>query len=246
MIPRLLASLTWLIAAPAWADPVTFPGPQGVILQAQLYRPATVTGAAIAFVPPRFGPQVVGGSESVTREIAVGLAARGWDVGALTTWAFDHYTWANDLAEGTSMEDGVTVHRFSTVHHVSMSGLRAQEQIQAGVVPALDDQLVLGELAFSGTLLVHHLLRRGSEYEAIVFSPILSWMITACMTTVAARAISMPCLHDETYARLDVVRPVLAAPASVWFLSEPEHQLAHRLGPVADRHVVTGAGVEVP
>jgi glycosyltransferase involved in cell wall biosynthesis len=56
----------------------------------------------------------------------------------------------------------------------------------------------------------------------------------------------MPCLHDETYARLDVVRPALAGPKSVWFLSEPEHELAHRLGPVADRHTVTGAGVHPP
>lgn len=56
MIPRLLASLTWLIAAPAWADPVTFPGPQGVILQAQLYRPATVTGAAIVALHGCGGP----------------------------------------------------------------------------------------------------------------------------------------------------------------------------------------------
>ncbi len=56
----------------------------------------------------------------------------------------------------------------------------------------------------------------------------------------------MPCLHDETYARLDVVKPVLAEPASVWFLSEPEHRLAHTLGPVSEHHVVTGAGVDVP
>jgi glycosyltransferase involved in cell wall biosynthesis len=45
---------------------------------------------------------------------------------------------------------------------------------------------------------------------------------------------------------MDVLRPVLAAPASAWFLSEPEHELAHRLGPVTPRHTVTGAGVHVP
>lgn len=94
--------------------------------------------------------------------------------------------------------------------------------------------------------LFHHLLRHGTEFDAIVFSPYLFWTTTVCMPPVANRAVVMPCLHDETYARLDVVRPVLADPARVWFLAEPEHQLAHRLGPVAARHQVTGAGVTVP
>jgi glycosyltransferase involved in cell wall biosynthesis len=53
-------------------------------------------------------------------------------------------------------------------------------------------------------------------------------------------------LHDEIYARLEVLRPVLADPALVWFLSGPEHSLAHRLGPVGPKHSVTGAGVPVP
>jgi glycosyltransferase involved in cell wall biosynthesis len=32
----------------------------------------------------------------------------------------------------------------------------------------------------------------------------------------------------------------------VWFMSEPEHKLAHSLGPVAPRHVVTGEGFQIP
>ncbi|HLI25121.1 MAG TPA: glycosyltransferase, partial [Acidimicrobiales bacterium] len=39
---------------------------------------------------------------------------------------------------------------------------------------------------------------------------------------------------------------VLAQPAAVWFLSGPEHELAHRLGPVTPRHAEIGAGVDVP
>jgi glycosyltransferase involved in cell wall biosynthesis len=56
----------------------------------------------------------------------------------------------------------------------------------------------------------------------------------------------MPCLHDEPYAYLSVVRRLLASSAQLWFLSEPERQLALRLGPVAADQHVTGAGVRVP
>ena len=91
-----------------------------------------------------------------------------------------------------------------------------------------------------------HLLAHGADYGYIVFSPYLFWTTTVCMPLVADHAVVVPCLHDEPYAHLEVIRPVLRDPASVWFLSEPEHELAHRLGPVASHHVVTGAGVHVP
>ena len=41
-------------------------------------------------------------------------------------------------------------------------------------------------------------------------------------------------------------QPLLGGSAQVWFMSEPEHQLAHRIGPVSDRHFVTGEGVLIP
>lgn len=200
----------------------------------------------VAFVPPRFGPQVVGGSEAVIREVAIGLAARGWEIEVLTTCAINHYTWANDLPEGTSQEDGVTVRRFPTVPQASRSGLRAQRAIQAGTIPPLDDQWTWVSWRFTVPGLFRHLLRHGGGFDSVVFSPYLFWNTTACMAAVPDNAVVMPCLHDETYARLDVVRPALAAPKSVWFLSEPEHELAHSLGAVAPRHTVTGAGVGVP
>ena len=54
----------------------------------------------IAFVPPRYGDDVVGGSEAVMREAAHGLAGRGWEVEVLTTCVRNHYTWANEYPAG--------------------------------------------------------------------------------------------------------------------------------------------------
>ncbi|MGH9076983.1 MAG: glycosyltransferase [Acidimicrobiales bacterium] len=200
----------------------------------------------IAFVPPRFGPGVVGGAEAVCREAAVGLSGRGWDVEVLTSCAVDHTTWANDLPAGETREEGLVVRRFEMVHDGTRAGLRAQRQIERGQVPAIDDQVSWQSLAFRSPGLFHHLLRAGADYDAVVFAPYLFWTATVCLPVVSDRAVVIPCLHDETYARLDVVRPVLASPAQVWFLSDPEHRLAHRLGPVAARHRVVGAGVVPP
>ena len=200
----------------------------------------------VAFVPLRYGPEIVGGSEALTREIAIGLAERHWEVEVLTTRAVNHETMADALPEGRSSEDGLTVRRFSTDLHWSRPGVKAQHLIQRGVIPSPDDQWSWVSWRFSSPDLFHHLLRHAHTFDAVVFSPYIFWNTTACLGAVEGNAVVMPCLHDETYARLDVMRPVLSEPASVWFLSEPEHQLAHRLGPVAERHTVTGAGVHVP
>jgi glycosyltransferase involved in cell wall biosynthesis len=200
----------------------------------------------LAFVPPRFGPGVLGGSEAVSREAALGFAARGYDVEVLTTCALDHYTWANEMPEGTSEEDDVLVRRFPVIRHPSRAALAAQLSIQAGRVPDMDHQVSWLGFQFGSPALFEYLLRHGSRYDAIVFSPYLFWTTSVCLPFVAERAVVVPCLHDETYARLDILRPVLAGPALVWFLSGPEHLLAHRLGPLARRHSVTGAGMPVP
>jgi glycosyltransferase involved in cell wall biosynthesis len=200
----------------------------------------------LAFVPPRFGPGVFGGSEAVSREAAFGLAARGHDVEVITTCAVDHYTWANELPEGLSEENGLTVRRFPVVRHPSRPALRAQLSIQAGRIPDLDHQVSWMGFLFGVPALFEYILRAGRDYDAIVFSPYLFWTTSVCAPFVAERAVIIPCLHDETYARLDVLRPVFANPALLWFLSRPEHALAHQLGPVGRRHSVTGAGVPVP
>ena len=58
----------------------------------------------IALVPPRYGPEVVGGAEAVIREVAHGLADRGWSVDVLTTTARDHFTWADAEPAGTTVD----------------------------------------------------------------------------------------------------------------------------------------------
>jgi glycosyltransferase involved in cell wall biosynthesis len=199
-----------------------------------------------ALVVPRFGAGVLGGAEALVRELATGLAGRGWDVEILTTCAVDEYTWSNELPEGLRTEDGLPVRRFSTVLSASPAGRSAHAVIEAGEIPGVEDQAAALAFPFRAPGLFRHLLYQGYEYGHIVFAPYLFWTTTACLPLVAEQAVLIPCLHDEPFARLDVVRPLLSLPAACWFLSEPEHQLAHRLGDLPDRHAVTGAGVDVP
>jgi glycosyltransferase involved in cell wall biosynthesis len=201
----------------------------------------------VAFVTPRYGAEIVGGAEAVSRDIALGLLDRGWEVEVLTTCATNPYTWANELPESAKVEEGVLVRRFANVLASSASKEhQIHGRIYHGERPSLDDQVTWLNALFRTPRLFEAVLAEKDEFEAFVFAPYLFWTTTVCMPIVADRAIVMPCLHDEVYAHLEVMRHVLSIPAAVWFLSGPEHELGHRLGPVSPQHSVIGSGMEVP
>jgi glycosyltransferase involved in cell wall biosynthesis len=201
----------------------------------------------IAFVTPRYGAEVVGGSEAVMREAAHGLAGRGYEVEVVTTCVRDHYTWANEYPAGEFEVDGLTVRRFPVVRSPRLTvWARLDRRLRLGLALTAEEQLTWLNGHLRVPELFHHLLARADDYRAIVFSPYLFWTTAVVAPVVAGRAVVVPCLHDEATAYLDVFRPVLQSPAQVWFLSEPEHELAHRLGPLASDHRVVGAGVPIP
>ena len=197
----------------------------------------------IAFVTPRFGAEIVGGAEAVVRDIALGLVERGWEVEILTTCAVNPYTWANELPEGAQEDSGLLVRRFANVLATSASEEhRVHGNIYYGQPTSLDEQVTWLNALFRTPGMFEALLRERDSFDAVVFAPYLFWNTTVCMPIVADRAVVMPCLHDEAYAHLGVMRHVLSLPASVWFLSGPEHDLAHKLGPVTPHHSVVGFG----
>jgi glycosyltransferase involved in cell wall biosynthesis len=157
------------------------------------------------------------------------------------------YTWANELPEAARVEEGITVRRFHNELATSASKEHAVHgRIYYGERPSLDDQVTWLQALFLTPGLFEAMLRERDNFDAFVFAPYLFWSTTACMPIVADRAVVMPCLHDEAYAHLEVMRHVLSLPAAVWFLSGPEHELAHRMGPVTPQHSVIGAGMDVP
>src|SRR5437870_79749 len=130
----------------------------------------------IAFVPPRYGTEIVGGSEAVMREAAHGLAARGWEVEVLTTCARDHYTWRNEYPAGATTDDGVVVHRFPIVgSKPRRSRARIEARIQSGALVPLRDQLVWLDELFRVPSLFHHLVVNSHQYDAVILSPYLFW-----------------------------------------------------------------------
>jgi len=201
----------------------------------------------IAFVPPRYGDDVVGGAEAVMAEAARGLVGRGHRVEVLTTCARDHYTWANEFPAGTSEHEGLVVRRFPT--ETDTPGVHRERigaRILGGDTVTISEQQLWANDSLRVSGLWHHVLDHGASYRALIFAPYMFWTTYAVGQVAPGKTIVMPCLHDEPTARLDIFTAMLAGSHGIWFLTEPEAQLAESLFDVPARNAIVGAGIDLP
>ncbi len=203
----------------------------------------------LAFVTPRYGAEVVGGAEMGARLLAERLAALdGWSVEVLTTCARDAWTWANDYAPGSTIEGGVTVHRFAAAkerdadfRRLTVSLLARPEKVsdadasdwidrQGPVAPGLIDAI------------------SESDHDLVAFTPYLYHPTVAGLPLVRDRAILHPAAHDEPAIRLPLFNEVFDAARGLAFYTEGERAIAETLFPaiVAKPQVVVGLGIDVP
>lgn len=206
-----------------------------------------MTPPSLALVPPRYGPTVVGGAEAVLREVAHGLAERGWDVEVLTTCARDHYTWANEEPAGESIDGRVRVRRFPMVIDTDGSTrARVEAAMAAGDHPDLAAQEAWMNDGPRCPELFHHLIDHAEDHRAVVVSPYPFWTTFASGLVAPERTLLRPCLHDEPYARLELFEPLLTGSAGVWLQTDPEFELYRSICTPPAHVEVVGEGVAIP
>ena len=201
----------------------------------------------VAFVVPRYGPDVVGGAEMLTRGLAEHLAAAGTPVDVLTTCARDHLTSKNALRPGATRERGVTVRRFPVKARNARKYGWLHQRIQRGGRLPVEDELRWAEESVSSPELYAHLLRHRTAYDLVCFAPYLYGTTLWGAQMVPERAVLIPCLHDEPFAYLTVVRALFEASRGFIFNAPPEAALAEKLYGLGGRPAgVVGLGFDPP
>jgi glycosyltransferase involved in cell wall biosynthesis len=201
---------------------------------------------SLAFVCPRYGVEVLGGAETVVREMAERLVGRGLPVDVLATCAVDHYTWRNEFPEAVTDINGVTVRRFETQRGSEDVWRRFGDLIVSGRSIPLDQQELWLNEGFRSAGLFHDLMQHHDRYHTIVLTPYMFWTTYACSQIAPRKNVLRPCLHDESFARLEIYRPMFRDGRGVIFNSEPEADLARNLFELPENCEVVGEGVDVP
>jgi glycosyltransferase involved in cell wall biosynthesis len=201
----------------------------------------------IAYVTVRYGETIVGGAEQACRQLATHLAASGVEVSVHTTCATDAVTWADDVAPGTTVEAGVTVHRHRSVSGRDPGFDAASAPVLAN--PAAQSAATQREwLRLQGPICPDAVASAGdSGADLIVCLPYLYWPTVEATARFADRVVLHPAAHDEAPIRLPVFGTTFEAARGLAYFTDAERRLLERLYPSlsATPMLVAGLGIDI-
>lgn len=198
-----------------------------------------------ALIVPRYGPEVMGGAEDLALRLCEELAQRSVQVSVLTTCAVDHYTWANFYPPGESKEKGVRVIRFPAETRLGdPKFVRVIQRIARGEKVTEKEQLGWLRGVIYSEELIQHLHTEAGEYTHLIFLPYLFGPTYFGSKVRPEASYIIPCLHDEPYARLNLIQEMLRSVKGLMFNSAAERDLACNLLGESNPGEVVGVGFE--
>jgi len=201
----------------------------------------------IAYVSPRYTPKSAGGAEVLIQSWAERMAGRGNYSEVLTTCARDHIAWKNDYPPGAETVNGVTVRRFPIDRRDQPLQLALQDRITAGKELTRGEEEAWINAGAQSDALCRHIHDHADEFDAFVFAPYLFGVTYNGLKLVPEKAVLVPCLHDEPYAYLKIIRDLFLSAAAVFFNTPAEMALARRIMPLDEGKArVVGMGIEGP
>ncbi len=199
------------------------------------------------FISARYGADILGGAEKLARHVAERLAARGHDVRVLTTRARRYATWASEMPEGTTMENGVEVRRYSAAPR--RTPWDEVLKVLSGLLPS-SLPLAHAWARAQGPIvqpLIDRLPAEAGERDLLVFFQLLSHPTFVGMPLVAAQSALVPLVHEERPIYTTLAGRTLTLPRVLLVNTNAE---AVRIARVASGPLVamerTGVGLETP
>jgi glycosyltransferase involved in cell wall biosynthesis len=197
----------------------------------------------IAFVVPRYLPEMVGGAETLLQGYAEQLAERGYPVEVFTTCADQLGAWENALQPGEETIRGVRVRRFPIDVTDPKHYWRLAEELSRAGRLDYGDQLTLLRASLNSAALCGALGRELGRYDAVIIGPYAFGLAFGAARAAAGKAIWVPCLHDEPMAHMAVVREALEEARGILFNADAEERFAReRLGLINPSSAVVGYG----
>lgn len=203
----------------------------------------------ILYSVQRYGSEIVGGSESACRMFSEKLVARGHEVEVITSCARSYVDWADELAPGTTVENGVVVHRlpvvnprsdalFGPIHHHAMQ--------HPGRLPLSEQQrwarLMGPELRGFG----EWLLSNQGRFDVAVFMTYLYSTTTSGLPTLAGRlpTILQPTAHDEPPVYVSLYKSIFRQPDAFLFFTPEEKSIVRRIFGIEPHGPTIGIGID--
>jgi glycosyltransferase involved in cell wall biosynthesis len=184
----------------------------------------------IGFVVQRYGKDIIGGSETLARNLAERLVKEGYRIIVFTTCARDYLTWRNEFAEGESLLQGVLIRRFPVLRERNIDDFnRFSSQFFTAAAADRDEQKWLETQGPFCPALIQALTVEQKTINLFFFFTYLYYPTVMGIGAVSKPVVLFPTAHDEAPIHLAAMRQVFGRPQALFFLTRAEMELTRRL-----------------
>jgi len=200
----------------------------------------------LAFIVQRYGREILGGAETLARQIAERLARRH-DIEILTTTARDYITWRNEFPGGEEKLRGVRIRRFPVEKERNLEEFdRYSDWIYKNEHTHEDELRWLDMQGPVVPQLIDHLRREHGRYDLLVFFTYLYYPTYFGLKIAPEKSVLVPTAHDEPPLALEIYRDVFGLPSSFIFNAEAEELLVlERFGVYKKMRETIGIGMDL-
>jgi glycosyltransferase involved in cell wall biosynthesis len=201
---------------------------------------------SIGIVVQRYGNEVIGGAETLARNVAERMLRQGYRVTVFTTCARDYITWRNEYAPGESLLKGVRIRRFPVSRERDIEDFnRFSENFFAAPPGDRDEKKWLVEQGPFCPELVQGLVAAQKEIDLFFFFTYLYYPTVEGMGAVTKPAVLFPTAHDEPPIHLQAMVDVFRRPRALLFLTRAEMDLVQRLFSPPGRMRLARTGLDI-
>ena len=200
----------------------------------------------LAFVTPWYG-NIPGGAESECRRTVENLKKHGVEVEILTTCAKEFLSdWStNFYKEGTYDLNGVIIRRFMVRKRDTVRFDKINYKLMRNLkISPEEEQIFMREMVNSPNL-YSYISEHGTDYDYFLFIPYMFGTTYHGSRIYPEKSILIPCLHDESYAYLDIYKTIFENVKGIIFHASPEKVLANRLYNLGNKQTVLGEGIDM-
>ena len=187
----------------------------------------------LGLLSPRYGEEVVGGTEHWLRSLCEHLAGtRGWTVEVFTTCARSAETWADEYPPGSVELNGVTVRRYQSVSGRDPAYLHTYPRLQR------DPRVLSRSDAEDYVRLVGPVCPAavdaavGSDCDLVAVTPYLYWPAVRAVPRLGRRCLFHGAAHDEPELYFPMMPALFEAVGGFAFNSFAERDLVEHNFPV--------------
>ena len=204
----------------------------------------------LAFVVQRYGLEVNGGAELLSRQLVEHLQQQ-YDIEVLTTKAIEYTTWKNEYTNDVDVINGVTVRRFGVD---KPRDLNRFGKFSGKVIGNPEHTMEQEEQWFEMQgphvpELIDYIKDHADGYEAFIFMTYLYYTTVKGLPLVKDKAILISTAHDEPPIYLKTFDTLFQMPKALFYLTVEEKKFVERKfrnERIINNDGYGGSGVEVP